>query len=63
MINVQILQMYSMEFPAVTFCNMNPIKASALAVSPEVQDLLGGKTNDRKKRALGKMFFFSSIAT
>jgi hypothetical protein len=58
-VNVQISEARELEFPAVTVCNANPIKKSALEAAagddPILQQLLdlgtqGGNSNKKKKR-------------
>ena len=48
-------------FPAVTICNMNPWKRSAIEGNAELSKLLLNEKRKRKKRELGKKITFDQI--
>lgn len=48
---VSLVKDRELTFPAVTVCNMNPVKSSAVAYSPELKAALNPVTLTRRKRA------------
>ena len=62
----QLVSEYETDFPAVTICNLNPIKQSALSNAPDsVSNLFGDETSDRKRRrrSLGEASDVAGVLT
>ena len=59
-VTVEVKHEYSIEFPAVTVCNMNPLKRSAVKKHDDLSAVLDGKTpstaHKRKKRIALRMY-------
>ena len=47
---VSLINKRELTFPAVTVCNMNPVKSSAVINSPALNEVLNSKRRRRRKR-------------